>query len=123
MNSTGFLLTENSFSRGTPAERPGSIPWRGGEAQAIPGWLPEDIWITWSADGRSVYVYHDEKISASVYRLDVATGRRGLVATLGPSDIVGVTSILSVILTPDGKSYAYSYNRNLSDLFLVEGVR
>jgi Tol biopolymer transport system component len=98
-------------------------PVAGGETHAIPGWLPEDIWSTWSADGRSAYAYHDEKVSASVYRLDVAAGRRNLVATLGPSDVVGVTSILSVTLTPDGKSYAYSYSRNLSDLFLVEGVR
>jgi serine/threonine protein kinase len=98
-------------------------PVAGGEAQAIPGWMPEDIWITWSADGRSAYMYHDEKTSALVYRLDVLRGRRSLVATLGPSDVVGVTSVVSVTLTPDGKSYAYSYSRNLSDLFLAEGAR
>jgi len=100
------------------------FPLAGGESQAFPGWLPEDIWITWSADGRSAYVYHDEKTSAPVYRLDVAAeGRRSLVATLGPSDAAGVTAFVSVTLTPDGKSYAYSYSRNLSDLFLVEGAR
>jgi serine/threonine protein kinase len=49
-------------------------PLAGGESQAFPGWLPEDIWITWSADGRSAYLYHDEKTSAPVYRLDVAAG-------------------------------------------------
>ena len=98
-------------------------PLAGGDSQAFPGWLPEDIWITWSADGRSAYVFHDEKTSGPVYRLDAAGGRRSLVATLGPSDAAGVTGFVSVTLTPDGKSYAYSYSRNLSDLLLVEGAR
>jgi hypothetical protein len=101
----------------------GIYPIAGGEFRPFPGWLPEDFWITWSADGRSAYVYHDEKTSAPVYRLDVATGKRQLVATLAPSDPSGVTSILNVRMTPDAKSSAYSFFRELSDLFLVEGVR
>jgi serine/threonine protein kinase len=98
-------------------------PLAGGESKSIPGWLPEDIWITWSADGRSAYVYHDEKTSAPVYRVEVATGKRQLVTTLGVSDRAGLTKFGSVCITPDGKSYAYSYTRVLSDLFLVEGPR
>jgi serine/threonine protein kinase len=98
-------------------------PLAGGEPQAIPGWLPEDIWITWSADGRSAYVFHDEKTSAPVYRLDVATGKRQLVMTLIVGDPAGATAISAVRMTPDGKAYAYSYSRDMSDLFLVEGVR
>ena len=94
-----------------------------GKPQSLPGWLPKDIWITWSADGRSAYVYHDEKTSAPVYRLDVATGKRELVMTLAPTDSSGVTAIVNVRITPDGKSYAYSFDRELSDLFLVENVR
>ena len=85
--------------------------------------MPEDNWIEWSADGRSAYVYHDEKQSAPVYWLDIATGRRQLVATLGPNDPAGVTAVLNVRMTADGKSYAYSFDRELSDLFVVEGVR
>jgi len=98
-------------------------PLAGGEPQRLPGWLPKDIWITWSADGRSAYVFHDEKTSAPVYRLDVASGKRELVTTLAPTDLAGVTAIQNVRFTPDGKSYAYSFSRELSDLFLVENVR
>jgi hypothetical protein len=101
----------------------GLYPVAGGEARTLPGWLPEDIWITWSADGRLAYVYHDEKTSAAVYRFDIATGKRQLVATLAPSDPAGVTAVLNVRMTPDGKFYGYSFDRELSDLFLVEGVR
>jgi Tol biopolymer transport system component len=98
-------------------------PLAGGEPQSLPGWLPKDIWITWSVDGRSAYVYHDEKTFAPVYRLDVATGKRDLVMTLAPGDSAGVTAIQNVRMTPDGKTYAYSYSRELSDLFIVEGAR
>jgi Tol biopolymer transport system component len=98
-------------------------PLAGGEPQSLSGWLPKDIWITWSADGRSAYLYQDEKTSAPVYRLDVATGKRELVMTLGPNDSAGVTAIQNLRITPDGKSYAYSFSRELSDLFLVDGAR
>lgn len=43
--------------------------------------------------------------------------------TLAPNDSAGVTAIVNVRITPDGKSYAYSFDRELSDLFLVDGVR
>jgi Tol biopolymer transport system component len=98
-------------------------PVAGGERKIVPGWLPQDFWITWSADGRSAYVYHDEKTSAPVYKLDLATGKRELVTTLAPSDPAGVTAIVNVRMTPDGKTYAYSYDLELSDLFIVENVR
>jgi len=95
----------------------------GGEPRAIPGWAPEDLWINWSVDGRSAYIYDDDKTSAQVYRLDLGTGKRELVTTLAPSDSAGVTAIVNVRMTADGKFYAYSYSRELSDLFLVGGVR
>jgi eukaryotic-like serine/threonine-protein kinase len=104
-------------------EKGGLYPITGGESRTIAGWLPEDIWITWSADGRSAYVYRDSKTSAPVYRLDLTTGNRELIATLAPSDPAGVTAVLNVRMTADGKTYAYSFLRELSDLFLVEGVR
>jgi eukaryotic-like serine/threonine-protein kinase len=98
-------------------------PIAGGEPRAIAGWLADDIWIGWSSDGHSIYVYHDEKTSAPIYRLDVGTGKRDLITTLAPGDQAGVTSIYNVRMTADGKSYGYSFLRELSDLFLVDGVK
>jgi eukaryotic-like serine/threonine-protein kinase len=97
-------------------------PIAGGDARPVPGWLAEDLWITWAGDGRSAYLYQDDKTSAPVYRVDMATGKRELVTTLAPSDVDGVTSIVSVRMTADGKTYAYSMTRELSDLFLVSSV-
>jgi len=98
-------------------------PLAGGEPREIPGWSSEDMWVNWSADGHSAYVYRDEKTSAPVYRLDLATGKREQVATLAPGDPAGVTAVLNVRMTADGKTYGYSFSRELSDLFLVEGAR
>ncbi len=100
----------------------GLYPISGGEPKVVPGWVAQDIWITWAADGHSAYVYHDQKTSAPVYKLDLASGKRELVTTLAPSDPAGVTAVLNVRMTPDAKTYAYSYDLELSDLFIVENV-
>ncbi len=98
-------------------------PIAGGEPRPIPGWAPEDMWVNWAADGQSAYIYHDDKTSAAVYRLDLNSGRRQQIAMLAPSDVAGVTAVLNVRMTADGKTYAYSFYRELSDLFLVAGAK
>lgn len=40
-----------------------------------------------------------------------------------PPDSSGVTEIQWIYLTPDGRSYVYTYPRRLSTLSLVEGLR
>jgi eukaryotic-like serine/threonine-protein kinase len=105
------------------SERGGLYPLAGGEPRLIAGWVLEDIWVAWAADGRSVYIYHDDKTSAPLYRLELPTGKRELITTLAPSDVAGVTSIVNARVTADGKTYGYSFSRELSDLFLVDGVR
>jgi serine/threonine protein kinase len=98
-------------------------PVDGGEAHAVPGLLSEDCWANWSSDGRAAYVYQDKKIQALVFRLDLSTGERQLVATLAPGDPAGLTAVVPVRITADGKTYGYSYNRSSSQLFLVDGVK
>ncbi len=44
-------------------------------------------------------------------------------APLRPRDIAGVGGVRRVVMTPDGLSYAYSYSSNLSDLYVVKGLR
>ena len=91
--------------------------------QSVPGLQPEDIWVNWSKDRRAAYIYQNEQTRARIFRLDLETGRRQLVATLAPRDTIGLVGIVPVKITPDGKAYAYSYNRSLSDLYLVDGVK
>lgn len=66
---------------------------------------------------------HDEKTSATVCRLNVASGKREVVGKLGPADSAGVTSIANVLYTPDGKAYAYSDTQELSELFIAGRVK
>jgi Tol biopolymer transport system component/predicted Ser/Thr protein kinase len=98
-------------------------PVAGGQPQDLAGLTPEDVWMTWTKDGREAYVFHDEKTSATVYRLDVTSGKRQLVAKVAPVDPAGVTSISNVLYTPDGTAYAYSDTQELSELFIVAGVK
>jgi Tol biopolymer transport system component len=97
-------------------------PLAGGEPTPIPGSAPGDIPTRWTADGRAVFVYRRDQMPTKVIRLDIATGRRELWKELVPADSAGVTEVASVIPTSDGRSYVYSYIRQLSDLYLVEGV-
>jgi len=98
-------------------------PLGGGEPEAIPGLTPDDRPIRWTPVGRDLYVFRRGDLPSQVFLLDLATGRKEPVKELMPPDSAGVVEIVSVHLTPDAASYAYSYHRILSDLFLVEGVK
>ena len=94
-----------------------------GEAQPIPGFLQGELPISWSEDGRSLYVYGTSEMPARVYRVDVTSGQRSLWKQLKPADPAGVEFIGPILLTPDAKTYVYSYRRQLTDLYLVQGLK
>jgi Tol biopolymer transport system component len=98
-------------------------PVDGGEARPVAGATPEDSVIRWSAEGRFLLVSRSGEVPAHVERLEVATGRREPLRTLGPADLTGVLSVGPFAFTDDGKSYAYACRRMVSHLFLVEGAR
>jgi Tol biopolymer transport system component len=106
-----------------PDQRIYLYPLEGGEPTPIPGLSSLDIPTRWAADSRSIYVYRRGQVPAKVYRVEISTGRKELWRELIPADSSGVMDIPTVIPTPDGGSYAYSYGRILSDLFVVEGVK
>ena len=94
-----------------------------GEAtRAVPGVDPGQFFVQWSEDGRSLYVRDDGR-PTSVYKVDLATGRKTLVLRLMPADPSGVAYISGAVLSRDGKAYAYGYRRILSDLLVVEGLK
>jgi DNA-binding winged helix-turn-helix (wHTH) protein/Tol biopolymer transport system component len=97
-------------------------PLDGGSPLPTQGIKSSDDLICWSADSRFVYL-REGGLPDKLYQVDLTTGRRQLVRVLLPPDPAGVNQILSASITPDGKSYAYSYSRVLSDLYLVRGLR
>jgi len=98
-------------------------PLSGGEPRPIAGFLPGELPISWSTDGRFLYVYGTSEMPAAVYRLEVATGQRSLWKKLRPADPAGVEFIGPILVAPDANTYVYGYRRQLTDLYLVQGLK
>jgi Tol biopolymer transport system component len=98
-------------------------PSAGGEGRPVPGTTPDDEPIRWSLDGGSILVFREGEIPLRVERLTLPGGGRTLVRTLAPADLTGVIAIDSPFLSSNERSYAYSFTRTISHLFLVEGAR
>jgi Tol biopolymer transport system component len=77
--------------------------------------------VAWSSDGRSVLVRDLGAVPATLYRVDLSSGRSAEWKTIGPANPSGVQTIVRLLYTPNEKSYVYSYQRNLSQLYLADG--
>jgi Tol biopolymer transport system component len=106
-----------------PDRRVMLYPLDGSEPKAVPGIAAEEAVIRWTADGRGLYVASFKSMPVTVYRLDLATGRREPVRSFAPADPAGVLNIGPAFLSADGKSYVYSYRRILDDLYVVTGAQ
>ena len=98
-------------------------PSEGGEGRPVPGAAAGDVPIRWAADGRSLFVTEPGEIPAKVFRLDLARGQRQLFKEISVPDRTGLTGIRYIQMTADGKWYAYTYSRFLSELYLIEGLK
>ena len=93
-----------------------------GAATIVRGTDPDERAVGWSSDGSEVFVL-TPGIPSKVSRVNVATGARTPWRELLPPDPTGIVRIFPVLVTPDGRSYAYTYGRFLSTLYVVSGVR
>ena len=98
-------------------------PVGGGAAQPISNLEDEDDIIGWSSDNTSLYVARVNGMPIRVYKFEPATGRRVLLKEVMPADPAGITGPNIILMTPDGKGYMYSIRRQLSDLYLVGGLK
>jgi len=134
----GYLLPvtpEGRFQPSTDADgRVRLYPIDGkGEADPLPGLEPGDVPLRWSRDGRFLFVQRREGRSlvvpgpeegkVRVDRLDRTTGRAEAWREIAPADRSGMINISAVLISEDGKAYAYTYHRLLSELYLVEGLK
>jgi DNA-binding winged helix-turn-helix (wHTH) protein len=107
----------------TPEGKLTLYPTGGGEPRVIPSNEPLAP-IRWSRDGLSLFVQHLRSrvsSSAEVSELQPQTGKTKLWKRLVPSDPIGVNAITGVTIAGDEQSYAYSYRRVLSELYVAEG--
>jgi eukaryotic-like serine/threonine-protein kinase len=106
-----------------PDRRVYLYPLAGGEPQALPGLLDNHRPARFSADGKILYVQEDETLPMRIDRYDMASGKLELWKELMVADAAGLNAISRFVITPDGKTYAYSYLRVLSYLQLVDGMK
>jgi hypothetical protein len=82
----------------------------------------KDRQIQLTPDGAAIFVVNYNGMSASVYRLRLDNGDRQLVKTLEMHDPAGGFGITRVLTTPDGHYFAYNTLRQLSELYLLQGL-
>jgi Tol biopolymer transport system component len=123
--SSGFVVSPDGSQIATrgPDQKIYLYPVAGGEPKLLPGQQPGEVVNSWSSDQRSVFLLARGQIPAQVYRVDLVTGQRTLWKSMEPADAAGIDTIGRVLISADGKAYVYGYNRTLSDLYLVQGLK
>lgn len=125
VHGNAFVISPDShYVAGVGPDQKGYLyPVGGGDPRPVNGLEAGEQPVTWSADGKSLYIYQPGELPAKVYSLDLQSGKRTLWKQLMPSDPAGVENIGPILLTPDAKTCVYGYHRMLADLYLVEGLK
>ena len=79
--------------------------------------------VGWTADGRQIFVHLRGTVPGRTQKIDLATGRAEPWKDLAPEDPAGLTRIGPVRVAIDGRSWAYTHIRVLSNLYVVDGLR
>jgi Tol biopolymer transport system component/predicted Ser/Thr protein kinase len=99
-------------------------PIHGGQPRTVQAKVPTLATMPFSRRaGRIVIGAERSGVPLKLFRYDAETGEKKPWRDLVPSDRSGVfiTNVFDV--TPDGRYYAYSYVRDLSDVYLVGGLK
>jgi eukaryotic-like serine/threonine-protein kinase len=98
-------------------------PLDGGPPRPFMGLLPAEG-FTWTSDPQFVYAYQGHKLApVKIYRVNIVTGQRQVFREITPSDEAGLFGMSKIIFSANGRAYVYSYVRQLSELYLVNGVK
>jgi hypothetical protein len=97
-------------------------PVDGAPPKAMPDDLSGMIPIRFGTNG-TLYASRVSEFPLRVFEINVATGKRQVIAELKPGDAAGLIGISPVAMSTDASTYAYSYRRTLSELYLVEGLK
>jgi DNA-binding winged helix-turn-helix (wHTH) protein len=104
-----------------PNRKTAILPAAGGESRELAIPFPS-VPLRWSEDGQALFVRQsDTGPVIRIFRYDLATSQYRLLKELSPPDRVGLAAMFDVVMGSDGQSYAYSYMRVLSELFVVDG--
>jgi hypothetical protein len=82
----------------------------------------DEVIIGLSGEGTHLLVA-TRGVPLKIDRVEIATKRREPWKEIAPADLAGVQGIPIVRFSADGKAYAYSTLRVLSDLYVVDGLK
>jgi serine/threonine protein kinase/Tol biopolymer transport system component len=120
----GFVTPDGKMLLATDGKRQRWLyPIAGGEPQKFNIILdPDERVMGFSADGKNLLV-RTRAIPVKLTRVNLETGKRERWREITPADPAGIQSIASIRISADGKAYAYSAGRVLSDLYVVDGLK
>jgi hypothetical protein len=95
----------------------------GGAARRVPDTAGQTRVVGWIDAG--LLIAENPRAAGAVFLVNPETGRRTAWADIQPRDPSGIMqlNLSSLVVTPDGRSYGYSWHRATSDLYLVKGWR
>ena len=97
-------------------------PLDGGEPCDLDGVPSTAAVIRFSTDGRFLLFVEEGDRSINIYHIELRTRDRELWKTL-EADPIGLDDIYAIQIEDDLESYYYTFQRRLSDLFLVRGLQ
>jgi eukaryotic-like serine/threonine-protein kinase len=121
IGETGWSVSpDGAMAAVSTGERLELFPIAGGQPRRVPGDSDHLRVVGWIESG--LLVSEDPAAGGTVFRLDPATGRVDSWADIQPQDPAGIMrlDLDTLVVTPDGRGYGYSWHRAISDLYLVE---
>jgi Tol biopolymer transport system component len=108
-----------------PDQKVALYPVDGGAPIPVEGLDPNDLPMRWSEDQRFLFVSHElrQAVTARIYRVELATGRREIWKEFSLRDPTGISRITGTAITSDGKTFVFGYAQRLSDLYVVDGLK
>ena len=100
------------------------VPTAGGEPRVAPGTELDEGPLRFSDDGRFLFIGDAFATRTTrIFRVDLARGTREHWKELRREGSSPAAAVTTITITPDGKSYAYTFRDDTSTLYVAEGLR
>jgi serine/threonine protein kinase len=118
----GIFSPDGQFMTGSADSGTAIYSLRGDTKRLIPNLHADFTPVEWSRDRSVLYGYHFGEFPSKVYKVEILTGKETLLKQLTPGVPAGVGLVAPIIVSRDGKRFAYSYSQTLSVLYVVSGL-